>query len=288
MNIEQALSSCQAIFDYAGNQKLASSFLFLLFVLLPLIKVVATILKTYKKANQIKQNCNQILPKKLASILEKHHFDENSFIISCDTGFMAVSIGFFSKKIILSQCLIKKLSPKELEAIVLHEMHHSKHNHSLILFLTELVASTFFFFPAFKDLQEYIKYLLEKSADQYAVSLQKTTKYVKRSLRKVIVSENNFGIFPKFSYQIIDQRIDSLNAKKTKIQLNGKRLYSSVLVLVVFFVLFSLNKKYAMAATVEQKITCNIFSCVYNCVAYELPNYPLMSEINYSIDFQTH
>lgn len=286
MNIEQALSSCRAIFDYASSPKLATSLFIVFFVLFPLIKVIATILKTFKKTNLIKQNCNKWIPKKLANILTKHQLDANLFLVSCDAGFTAVSVGFFSKKVILSKRLIQKLSQKELEAIVLHEMHHGKYNHSLVLFFTELIVSTFFFLPAFKDLQEYIEYLLEKSADQHAVSLQRTTKYIKKSLRKVIISENNFGIFPKFSYQIIDQRIDNLNLRKTKLQMNKKRLYTSFSILIVFFVLFLLNKKYAMAQSVEQKITCNIFSCVYNCVAHELPNYPRMSEINYSIDFR--
>ncbi len=284
MKIEQAISSCKAVFNYALDSNLVHSLIFIFFITVPLLKILATLLKTINKTRLIKSQCSNKLPKKLLAVIEKNGLDQNSFLVSNSPDFFAVSIGIVAKKIVLSKFLISFSSTHELEAIVLHEAFHTKFYHSLLLFLTEVVAATFFFLPIFKDFQSQIKLEFEKAADTFAVKNQGTAKYVKDSLRKAIIAETDFGMFPQFSYQVIDQRIDSLNSKKSKINFKTTNLIHSLIVVFVFLSIFLLNKKYAVASEMEQKITCSLMDCMYECVALEFTQQPAMSEVNFSFD----
>ncbi len=282
MKIEQVISSCRAVYNYAVDSSIIHSMLFIFFVTVPLLKIVATVLKTINKTNVIKDKSSNVLPKKLLRILEKNDLDTKIFLISNSNDFFAVSTGIFAKKIVLSKFLISSSSVQELESIVLHETYHTKFYHSLLLFLTEVVTASLFFLPVFKDLQSQIKLEFEKAADTFAARKQGTTKYLKNSLKKAILAENNFGVFPQFSYQVIDQRIDNLNAKKPKMIFKLDNIVRSLVVFLLFFSLFLVNKKYAVASEMEEKITCSILDCVYECVAIELVQKPAMSEVNFS------
>lgn len=283
MIIEHTISGCIAVYNYMYGSVWLNSFYLIVFILLPLIKVLLSIFRTFNKVHNIKVNCSQKIPKKLKKIIKSNNLDEALFLISCEKNFTAVSIGFLSKKIILSRRLISKLSLKELESVVLHELFHTRFHHSSFLFLSEVITNTLFFFPILKDLQIFIKSEQEKSADAYAVSIQKTSKYIKQSLKKVISQENNYGFFPRFSYLVIEQRIDKLNFKKRKISFNLKRIFLSFLTFLLFSFIFLINKNYAMAITMEEKISCNIFNCVRECVSQEIIHGPAMSENNYSV-----
>jgi beta-lactamase regulating signal transducer with metallopeptidase domain len=288
MTVNQAISSCQSVYDYAVNSQFLQTILVLLFLVLPILKVVISLVKTNLKIKKTAEACTQTVPHKLLKILKRHNLSPDDFLISCEKKYIAVSIGFISKKVILSSYLITNLSIKELEAVVLHEMYHSKFFHSALLFFAEIITETFFFIPLFKDLLIILKTEFEKSADMSAVTYQKTNKYVKNSLKKMILSHSDFSIFPQFAHYIIGQRIDRLNSKKTSWQINTKRLLLSIVSIFIFTTAFIFNAKYALAKTMEESITCSLFDCVQDCVAHEIlmnnsKDVP-MSENNFSID----
>ncbi len=288
MTVNQAISSCQSVYEYAINSQLLHILFVLLFLVFPTMKVVISVLKTHLRIKKTTQDCSQNIPIKLLTILQKHTVAKDKFLISCEKKHIAVSIGFISKKIIISSHLISKLTSNELEAVVLHELHHNKFFHSTLLFFAEVLTETFFFIPIFQDLLVILKTEFEKSADLAAVKYQKTNKYVKESLKKILLTEDDFSIFPQFAHYIISQRIDTLNSKKTKILINSKRFIVSVVSISVFTLLFVLNTKYALAHTMEETITCSLFDCVQDCVAREILmkeqlTVP-MSENNFSLD----
>lgn len=284
MKIEEFVSSCQAVFNYANDSRFIQTALFVFFVFIPFLKVVATLSKSVSKNQTITANCTNKVPKKLSQVIEKNHLDKNLFFVSNSKDFFAVSTGIIRKKIILTRSLITQTTVGELEAIVLHEVHHTRSHHSLLLFFTHVVTAIFFFLPIFKDLQSWVKLEFEKTADSAAVYKQGTTKYVKNALKKAILTENNFGMFLQFSYQVLDQRIDNLNLRKSKFVIPVSNIARSFFVLLVFVSIFFLNKKYAVASEMEQKITCSLMDCVYQCVAVELAQKPAMSEVNFSFN----
>jgi len=287
MLVEKTLSGCIAVYNYASNSNLLSSLLVIIFILIPFIKVFSSILKTHLNLKKIESSCSQSLPIKLQKIINLHKLNSGLFLISCRKDFTAVSVGIITKRIVFSKNIIDKLSLKELESVVLHELYHTNFYHSAILFITELFAKTLFFFPLLVDIQEVVKLELEKSADKYAVSIQKTSKYLRRSLKKVIIN-NDYGFYPKFSYIVIENRINNLNNQNSNYIFNLKRLYGTLTVLLVFLVLLLLNNKYAMASTMEEKISCSVFECVKQCVSDEIISRPRMSENNLTIDPSTY
>jgi beta-lactamase regulating signal transducer with metallopeptidase domain len=283
MTIHKTVTSCKAIFDYALGSNIIHGIGLVLFIGLPLLSILFSLLKTYQKSQVLLNQSSQSLPKKLKDILIFHNLDKNLFLISNRNSLLAVSVGIFYKKIFLSKKLVQTLSKKELESVVLHEIYHLKKHHSSFLFLMRVISSILFFLPIIKDIQSYVKAEIEKAADKYAVSFQKTNKYVKSALRKMIISDNEFELFPQFSYLVIEQRINSLNLNNKKFIVSSKRTISSIAVVFIFFSLFFLNNHYSVASAMEEKITCSVVNCVQGCFAYELNRTIMMSEINYSI-----
>jgi len=289
MTVNQVISSCQYVYEYAAQSELLRMLLVGLFFVFPVIKVLISVLKTNKKIKITVDCCAQKLPKKLVTIANKHSINESDFLLSCEQKPVAASIGFVSKKIIISSFLVKKLSPKELEAVVLHERHHSKFFHSSVLLLAETITEVFFFIPVLKDTLVILRTEFEKSADSAAVRYQKTNKYVKNALKKMIGLESNLSIYPQFAHYILTQRIDTLNNKKTQMNISFKRTVLSICSFLFFFIIYSVNSRYALASTINQKITCSLINCVQDCVAQELLQNTSfqkkpMSEINFSVD----
>jgi hypothetical protein len=76
--------------------------------------------------------------------------------------------GFISPHIYLSRDLVEKLTPNELEAILLHEKYHLENHDPLKLVLGTVVVSALFFVPVMKDVLK--RYLIEKEMYQGRVS----------------------------------------------------------------------------------------------------------------------
>lgn len=288
MTVQDAISSCQQLIEHATTSTLLQTLLVCVFIVIPVLRVLISIIKTNISVRFYLQNCSQHVPAKLSKILRRHRLPAKMFYFSCNSKFVAVSTGFFAKKIILSKSLIGKLSEKELEAIVLHEYQHLVDNHAIKIVFMELLSKTFFMFPVLKDVADNVRTNYELAADAAAVRKQKTTQYVKTSLRKVISSDSQLSLLPHFSYQTLESRIDVLNYQKPKARFRISRIFISTLSILVLSGIFAFNQTYAMTQTMEEmeeRITCSIFDCVQQCVTYEFMNRaPLMSKNNISLE----
>ncbi len=80
--------------------------------------------------------------------------------------------GFISPHLYLSPWMTQKLTPEELEALLLHEKYHLENHDPLKVLLGRLVTSVLFFIPALQDV--FKRYLIEKeiAADQNAIQYQ--------------------------------------------------------------------------------------------------------------------
>jgi beta-lactamase regulating signal transducer with metallopeptidase domain len=283
MQIEQTLTSCKAILNYAFDSQLLQIFSVIFLILLPFGKLLLSFFKTNNAIKTLEQNSVTILPKKLLKILVVNKIDTQLFIISLDSKDIAVSVGIVSKKIILSLELVKKLSFKELEAVILHEYYHTKFHHSLFLLVSELITKTVFFIPVLQDFKTFLFLAMEKSADQYAVSCQKSNKYLKQAIKKVLMTDDYFELMPRFSYQEMDFRIDSLNLNKSKFALNYSRLLISFMSILIIFILTS-GRQSAMASAMEMKLSCTFYNCIQECITTEFNNQSEMSKAYFSIN----
>ncbi len=94
--------------------------------------------------------------------------------------------GFFSPHIYLSRETMEKLTPEQLEALLLHEKYHLEHYHPLKILLGRLIVSALFFIPVSKDL--FKRYLIEKeiAADQSAIDCQGHRRGIAGALGKLV------------------------------------------------------------------------------------------------------
>ena len=94
--------------------------------------------------------------------------------------------GFISPHVYLSRGMVAKLTPEELDALLLHEKHHMENHDPLKILLGKLVVSSFFFIPALRDV--FKRYLIEKeiAADKSAIRYQGHSMGIAGALKKLV------------------------------------------------------------------------------------------------------
>lgn len=80
----------------------------------------------------------------------------------------AFCYGLIRQSIYLNLPLLKKLSPAEVQAVVLHEEYHLKNRDNLKVLIVRLLAGVWFFLPFIKNLAEDYESEKEFAADSYA------------------------------------------------------------------------------------------------------------------------
>lgn len=174
------------------------------------------------------------VPNKLKNIIQTHNLTEISFYLLDTTKLTAYTIGFFKPKIVLSKQMVKKLSFKELEAVVLHEVHHVKNFHIWWLLISKLTSALLFFVPVVDYLVQELKLEFELASDSFVVETQKTNDYLRSSLIQNLQFETKD--IPNFATPPIEKRIEYLISGKSSFsKLNYKKLGISVVVLVFMF-----------------------------------------------------
>lgn len=99
---------------------------------------------------------------------------------------IAVTMGFFKPRIIISTGLIDLLKPNELHAVIHHESYHQKHLDPLKTYLLSLFSSVLWYMPILKWLQKEYKITRELLADDYAISRLGTPVELGSALLKLV------------------------------------------------------------------------------------------------------
>ena len=94
--------------------------------------------------------------------------------------------GFIRPRVYLSRRTVEKLTPEELEALLLHEKHHMESYDPLKILLGKLVVSALFFIPVLPAILK--RYLIEKeiAADQRAIQYQGHRRGIAGTLEKLL------------------------------------------------------------------------------------------------------
>lgn len=82
----------------------------------------------------------------------------------------AFCVGVLRPRIVVTAGLLESLTPEEQAAVVWHEAQHARLREPLRCLLIELVSSSFFWLPAFKDLRDRYRLTRELDADQQAIT----------------------------------------------------------------------------------------------------------------------
>ncbi len=95
--------------------------------------------------------------------------------------------GFISPRVYVSRGTIAKLTPEELEALLLHEKHHLSNRVPLKILAGRCIASILFFIPLLQDLLQ--RYLIEAeiAADRSAIWHQGHRRGIAGALEKLLL-----------------------------------------------------------------------------------------------------
>ena len=111
---------------------------------------------------------------------------------------MAVTMGFFRPRIILSTGLMQLLNEDEMEAVIYHELYHQNSRDPLKIFLISLISSTIWYIPILKWFHQKHKIVKELLADEYAMEKQGNPADLGSALLKMIKVGNQIKM--PFSY----------------------------------------------------------------------------------------
>lgn len=83
---------------------------------------------------------------------------------------VAMTVGFFRPRIVLSTGLLRMLEPAELAAVVTHERHHLRRRDPLALFALSLSRTALWYVPLLGWAEDKYKTAIEVLADRHAIA----------------------------------------------------------------------------------------------------------------------
>jgi len=113
-------------------------------------------------------------PPRFSQLLERHALADRVILID-DRRPIAFSIGLASPRIVLSTALLTLLEEDELEAVLLHEQSHLRHQDPARLLVTRTLGTAFFFIPVLKVLAKRHEAAVELAADDDVIAAQGQT-----------------------------------------------------------------------------------------------------------------
>jgi hypothetical protein len=228
-------------------------------------KALFSLIKTRKKINKLLAYKSNTIPKKLQSVLEKVKLERDKVVVIQKQSSYAFSYGVRSQKIVLSEELVRRLTSKQLEAVVLHELYHLENQHSLLLVLSEIISSTLFFLPLVKEINKKMKVKFEKQADAFTGIIQGNDSYLSEALLKVPSSRIYF--YPNFAHRG--------NHKLSISSTLSSMLVSAFSLLLLLFPIQSHASQVAISPYAAEE--CREAQCATHCPTDNMSQEPTMS-----------
>ncbi len=173
--------------------------------------------------------------------------------------------GLSKPKVCVSSGFIKKLSNKELKAVLLHEQHHLFSNEPVRIFIVQSITKALFFLPGLKPFSEQYLTFSELAADQWATDNFKDKAPLAGALYKVLMLKKQMIIRNElalsfFASQIMEERINKLTDDKYKIKFRifTSKLNMGIILLVFSFIILSgIASPDGLAATKHNIANCS-------------------------------
>jgi beta-lactamase regulating signal transducer with metallopeptidase domain len=179
-----------------------------------LLKVIFSTWKTQQKMRQFARSKLKRIPHTLLQLCIKHQINPSQVIVVKSHQPLAFAMGMYRQHIVITTKLIRILSKKELEAVLLHEHYHITHHHGAVILCAEIISSTLSLFPALLDTLTRMKAIFEISADHYAEQVQQTPRYVHSAIGHVMAYQNTRSFAPGFAVNIVEQRLQVLDGER--------------------------------------------------------------------------
>lgn len=208
----------------------------LVFSLTIFCKFVIRQAKKYRSWNQYVDAYSDL--KISNSVVAKFKLEKIRFIILDEPQMIAMTVGFFKPKIVLSSFVVEHFNVKELEAIIYHELYHYKSRHPLQLLLLNVLAECFAFLPVLKELVKHYEVWMELLADRYSIKRMGSDAPISHVLLAFIKSGNyESQIFSvHFANEAINYRLKQLIEPDNKLEIplfNWREMTISLFMLLV-------------------------------------------------------
>lgn len=112
----------------------------------------------------------------------------NQVILIKDSNLFSFCCGIFSPYIVITTGLTASLTDKELEAVLLHEQSHLIGRDAIKVLIGKTFSSMFFFLPIFRELNKNIEAVNELLADQWTITHQQKTTFLREALKKILAA----------------------------------------------------------------------------------------------------
>jgi beta-lactamase regulating signal transducer with metallopeptidase domain len=201
-------------------------------------RVIIMYLRGQKKINALLRLRTDKQYNKLMKAAFHSDLDLSQIVVINISKHLAFNYGFLKPKIVISSGLIKDLSFRELEAVVLHESYHLKKEHVFLFVLAEISKALLFFIPVTNSLVNIIKLRSEISADEAVVSAQGTTKHLSLAFIKTINQNTYFNLYPNFSTSLIENRVNNILKEKIIFSFKKREIFISLLIIIMLIGMF--------------------------------------------------
>jgi len=206
----------------------------------------------------------------------------NKVILVKDNDLFSFCCGIFSPSIVVSTGLVKSLTTKELEAVLLHEQSHLISRDPAKVLLGKTFSSMFFFLPIFRELHKNTEAVNELLADQWAISRQENSSFLRSALKKILASPGvNLATVSNVSGpDYFEIRIHRLVDPETKHKLRPSLVSLITTLLFIFVSWFSLQTPVS-ASHINTMDTNTYFLCTHNQACTEECKYNIEQSAKY-------
>lgn len=233
-----------------------------------IIRVVFSLIKTNQKVNRLLRFQIFHTPGKLRFAIASHQLTNRQLVVIDHPDHYAFSFGLIISRILISSGLIDLLPAKQLESVILHELYHLRHRHGVLLFISDILAATVFFFPIIKTLINKMRGLCERQADAFVIHTQADSSHLKLALAKVMPGVScGYPQYPEFA--VVDVR-DRLNQLLNRPPLPTKTPFLPVFISILVFLLgiglwLLPTQSHALAGN-RLAVDCNTSQCSTHCL----------------------
>jgi beta-lactamase regulating signal transducer with metallopeptidase domain len=189
--IKEAIYFCQKIVSgniYSGLHPFFNTLITIILITFSL-GILSFLIQFYKTQKLVKKMSKNFVdrPAKLKNVAVSLDIGNKIDVVN-DKSLFSFCAGIFSPRIIITTSLIKSLSKRELEAVLLHEKAHLKALDPLKLLFGKTISTMFFFLPIFKELYKNMNATNEILADRFVIEYQKENSHLRRVLRKILAA----------------------------------------------------------------------------------------------------
>lgn len=179
-------------------------------LLLSLWKISVQIIHTIKMRHSLQQYISENLSREFNERIGSRN---NEIMIISYPVPVAITIGLFSPKIVISTSLIELLSKEELDAVIYHETYHLNNHDPFKILLLSICSVTLPYIPILKWFKEKYLVIQEVMADKLAIDKQGTAIHIGSALLrmlKVRKLESKSFAYASFAETSVNYRIEHI------------------------------------------------------------------------------